>query len=592
MHQPRLLVLPIQHNVNMISFLLRMKRILLIIAAAFCLLPSAQARGIVGKWYCSKAFFDSLGLGVMRYYPNIKGYYKFKKDGTFNVRIDGNRLSERSSEANHVFAKKNPRWMKGNAKYQTLLIKVRGLYRFEGNRITAKVDTNDVYVDIDTGLDYPDEPGASASWNEFYFKNSKRNIYEVAEQHAVKQAKVIKGGNMHIWQWKELPVTVTKDTLWIGGAMAFTKKKMKVENRYRVVTDSMHLTCDRIPTMEAHSAKEKLRKGKGSAKQRLRAVETLKDVLKHDSCAYWAYYIGAAYADGRMGKADSANALLYLGMAARVGYGKAYNVMGRMYKDGRGGVGQNFEKAYQYFCKGADCEDRECMYYKGYMQTKGLGCKQSYEEAVRSLLPAANWPDAKSLFMLGVFLRNGYGLERDLPLAAYCLKRAARMRCKEASDELKRLHEETYMHAVYADSAEYSFIPDSLPAVKPTVGGAALAEGHYSGFVVTYDWSGKYILGEQPFAMTVSSVGGELSGELSIDSVDTAYRGSLFGCRLVFASGGVTLPERYERGGKMDYRLDSMVLDVADGKVTGRLNLYSTKLKEPGRPMYFELRRE
>ena len=166
------------------------------------------------------------------------------------------------------------------------------------------------------------------------------------------------------------------------------------------------------------------------------------------------------------------------------------------------------------------------------------------------------------------------------------------MGSRDARDELARPHEETYMHAVYADSAEYSFIPDSLPAVKPTVGGAALAEGHYSGFVVTYDWSGKYILGEQPFAMTVSSVGGELSGELSIDSVDTAYCGSLSGGRLVFASGGVTLPERYERGGKMDYRLDSMVLDVGDGKVTGRLNLYSTKLKEPGRPMYFELRRE
>lgn len=569
-----------------------MKRFLFIITVVFCLLPSAQAHGIEGKWYCSKAFLDSLGLGVIRYYPNIKGYYKFKKDGTFNVRIDGNMLSERSSEAIHVFAKRNPRWMKGNAKYKTLLIKVKGRYRLDGDRITARVDTNDVYVSIDTGLDYPDEPDAWTSWREFYFKNSKRNMYEVAEEHAAKQAKAIKRGMVHVWQWKELPVKVTEDTLLVGGTLAFTKKKMKVENRYRVVTDSMHLTCERIPTMEAHGAKERLRKGKGSAKQRLRDVKTLQDALKQDSCAYWAYFIGAAYADGMMGKADSASALYYLGLAARVGYGKAYNVLGRMYKDGRGGVGQNLEKAFLYFSKGAECEDRECLYYKGYMLAKGLGCKQNYGEAVRSLLPAANWPDAKSLFMLGVFLRNGYGVERDLPLSAYCLKRAAKMRCKEASDELKRQHEETYMHAVYADGAEYSFIPDSMPAIKPSVGSAVLAAGHYRGFMVTYDWSGKYILSEQPLAMTVSGTGGELTGELTIASVATAYSGSLSGGKLVFSAGGVTLTERYERSGKVDYRLGSMVLDATDGKVCGRLNLYSPDQKEPGRPMYFELRLE
>ena len=82
------------------------------------------------------------------------------------------------------------------------------------------------------------------------------------------------------------------------------------------------------------------------------------------------------------------------------------------------------------------------------------------------------------------------------------------MGSRDARDELARPHEETYMHAVYADSAEYSFIPDSLPAVKPTVGGASLAAGHYSGFVVTYDWSGKYILGEQPLAQEFGGIPG------------------------------------------------------------------------------------
>ena len=567
----------------MISFLLRMKRILLIIAAAFCLLPSAQARGIEGKWYCSKAFFDSLGVTL---YSKIKGYYKFKADGTFSVRINGEIQSSPSSEYFTVGVRKNPKWMKDNARFQTLLMKVKGIYSIEGNKITTKVDSDDVFVYIDTGLDYPEDTGIWVSRAEISWKNLRRVGYENAEYHAGVHARTIKREKMSVWNWDAVPITVAGDSLQVGGTFCFYRSRRKAASSLK-----RRQEYESVNFMSLISARKAILKRTSSKRKTRWALRTLRQAVEEDKSASAMEALGLAYIGGIGVECDTAKAVALLEEAGRLGVKDAYHALGMIYKYGEGGLRQDFRRAYGYFCTGAERGSVRCIYAKGFMLYKGLGCRQDYQQAALTFLPAANSRDENSWYMLALCSRNGYGLEKDSAAAAFCLKRAARMGSRDARDELARLHEETYMHAVYADSAEYSFIPDSLPAVKPTVGGAALAEGHYSGFVVTYDWSGKYILGEQPFAMTVSSVGGELSGELSIDSVDTAYRGSLFGCRLVFASGGVTLPERYERGGKMDYRLDSMVLDVGDGKVTGRLNLYSTKLKEPGRPMYFELRR-
>ena len=562
-----------------------MKRILLIIAAAFCLLPSAQARGIVGKWYCSKAFFDS--LGVLRY-PKLKGYFKFEDDGTFEVKINGELQTSRpGGYYGTMRVNDSPEWMQSSPSYQTLLVKVRGKYSVNNSTITTKVDPNDVYVDVDTDRDYPDEPGTWASRAEISWKNRERWSFESSESRAMTHENTIKREKIGVWNWDAVPITVAGDSLQVGGTFCFYRSRRKAASSLK-----RRQEYESVNFMSLISARKAILKRTSSKRKTRWALRTLRQAVEEDKSASAMEALGLAYIGGIGVECDTAKAVALLEEAGRLGVKDAYHALGMIYKYGEGGLRQDFRRAYGYFCTGAERGSVRCIYAKGFMLYKGLGCRQDYQQAALTFLPAANSRDENSWYMLALCSRNGYGLEKDSAAAAFCLKRAARMGSRDARDELARPHEETYMHAVYADSAEYSFIPDSLPAVKPTVGGAALAEGHYSGFVVTYDWSGKYILGEQPLAMTVSSVGGELSGELSIDSVDTAYCGSLSGGRLVFASGGVTLPERYERGGKMDYRLDSMVLDVADDKVTGRLNLYSTKLKEPGRPMYFELRRE
>ena len=557
---------------------------------ALCLFPLAQAKGIVGKWYCSQAFLDSLGLSY--YYGDLDGYYKFGKDGMFTVRISGESVSQSSSEATAVGAFKTPKWMRQNAKYQTLLIKVEGEYRFDGGTITTAVDTGDVYVYINTGLEYPEDPDAGASRAEFYWKNTMRNLFDLAERHAAIQAQTIKHEKMRIWTWDNLPVTLKDGVMLVGDLMRFTRKKEKRSGQDESFDSTRPHRYSRIGNKAtARSARKILDDRKSSEKDRTWAVKVLEKTVKEDSSAYWMFHLGLAYISENSVKRDTAKAVMLLEKAGQTGFGEAYKVLGDMYRNGNGGVCQDFRKAYYYYSKGAEVQDKGCMYYKGYMLTKGLGCKQSYEDAVQAFLPAANWPDAKSLYMIGVFLRNGYGLVKDLPLASNSLKRAARMHCKEAKEELARPHEETYMHETYLDDERYSFIPDTMPDVRPSATDGILTGGSYSGFIVTYDWSGKYILDEQPLSMTVNRADGELSGTLTVGKDEVPYRGTLSGGRLVFSDGNVILPERYVRGGKMDYELDSMALDATDGKIRGRLNLYSAKLKEPGRPMYMELRR-
>ena len=549
-----------------------MKKLLFIAVSVFCLLPLAQARGIIGKWYCPRAFFDSLGVSV---YPKLNGYYKFEGDGTFTVKISGEMQSSPSSEYFTTGAMKNPKWMKDNAHFQTLLIKVKGLYAVYGNTITTTVDSADVYVYIDTGLEYPEDTGIWVSRDELFWRNLEITTYDIFESHAEVHSRTLKREKMGVWRWNAVPFSVTHDCLQVGERFKFTKKRVK----------SKRIKMDMARTF--------IMERKKSARRKKWVPELMAEAVARDSLGIDLYCLGLVYMYGLGVECDSAKAVELLEKAAKRGYKHAYHGLGMMYKQGLCGVSQDFGKAYDYFYEGADRNNGNCLYELGNLLYKGLGCRQNYRYAIRAFLPAAEFPhkDARALYFLGVCCRNGYGVKRDSALAFKCLDCSSQLGYREAKEEMKRKQGEAYMHAVYANDARYSFVPDSLPDVRPSAADGILTDGSYSGFIVTYDWSGKYILDEQPLSMTVGRAGGELSGTLTVGKDEVPYRGTLSGGRLVFSDGNVTLPERYVRGGKMDYELDSMALDATGGKIGGRLNLYSAKLKEPGRPMYMELRR-
>lgn len=566
-----------------------MKKLILAALVLFSLFQSVQARGIVGKWYCTNAFLDSLGQAY--YFDDINGSIEFKEDGRFTLLIDGSQLVSRSSSAAGK-AWGTPSYMKRKkAIYRNLYVKVAGRYQVHDGRITTTVSPKDVVCFVSSGRESPKLADMDDSELEARWKQHRQLVYEQAETNSERQANTIKTEKEYLWVWNNEPIVITADSISVGDWKVFTSKRGVGWGEYMAQYWKKPHKYAKVLNKTAGRAIEIIQHPKDyTDKKHSWALRTLSDITAGDSVSYYLFYLGLAYLDGIGVASDVDKAVTLLEKAGQAGYDRAYNVLGNMYKQGGNGVRQDFRKAYRYYCTGAERGHNMCIYYKGLMQYKGLGCQQDYKEAAMTFLTSANDRDANSLYMLGLCSRNGYGLAKDSAAALFCLQRAARMHCPEASEELMRPHEETYMHDVYATAPGYSYIPDSLPDVRPSAVAVDLPAGDYRGFIVTYDWSGKYILDERPFAMTLNGVtGGGLSGTLTVGDESAKFCGTLSGGRLVFTEGGLTMPDRYVRGGKQYYDFGDIALEAFDGKVRGRLSLKSRSRKEPGNPMYFEL---
>lgn len=566
-----------------------MKKLILAALVLFSLFQSAQARGIVGKWYCTNAFLDSLGQAY--YFDDINGSIEFKEDGRFTLLIDGSQLVSRSSSAAGK-AWGTPSYMKRKkAIYRNLYVKVAGRYQVHDGRITTTVSPKDVVCFVSSGRESPKLADMDDSELEARWKQHRQLVYEQAETNSERQANTIKTEKEYLWVWNNEPIVITADSISVGDWKVFTSKRGVGWGEYMAQYWKKPHKYAKVLNKTAGRAIEIIQHPKDyTEKKHSWALRTLSDITAGDSVSYYLFYLGLAYLDGIGVASDVDKAVTLLEKAGQAGYDRAYNVLGNMYKQGGNGVRQDFRKAYRYYCTGAERGHNMCIYYKGLMQYKGLGCRQDYKEAAMTFLTSANDRDANSLYMLGLCSRNGYGLAKDSAAALFCLQRAARMHCPEASEELMHPHEETYMHDVYATAPGYSYIPDSLPDVRPSAVAVDLPAGDYRGFIVTYDWSGKYILDERPFAMTLNGVtGGGFSGTLTVGDESAKFCGTLSGGRLVFTEGGLTMPDRYVRGGKQYYDLGDMALEACGGKVRGRLSLKSRSRKEPGNPMYFEL---
>ena len=109
-------------------------------------------------------------------------------------------------------------------------------------------------------------------------------------------------------------------------------------------------------------------------------------------------------------------------------------------------------------------------------------------------------------------------------------------------------------------------------------------------FLVMYDWSGRFILGEKPVTLSMVNDGKNMSGTLTLAADTVPFRASVMADgKIYFTDGGVKLNERYTVGSKVPYRMDTAELDVWQDRIAGRLALYSLKHNEPERPMYIEL---
>ena len=127
--------------------------------------------------------------------------------------------------------------------------------------------------------------------------------------------------------------------------------------------------------------------------------------------------------------------------SAGEGEGSKYGqrTLGRLYREGEGGVAQDRAEAVaQYRLAAAQGYD-EAQNDLGFMYGEGYGVAQDYAEALRWYKLAAAQGRGMALDNVGLYYEHGGGVAADRAEAIRWYKRAAAAGWHQAADALKRL---------------------------------------------------------------------------------------------------------------------------------------------------------
>ena len=174
-----------------------MKNALLIVAMMFGLLQPGRASGVVGKWYCSQAFLDSLYLSAVC--NEYKGIFEFRNDGTFRLNVSGSTAAGRR-HVSTVRGKRSGR-QAGTVGGGTIYIRLRGRYSVAGGVITTEVDPGSVKCYSNSGLDNPDMSDETMSNAELRYMEYQAGRYEEAEKRLAEYTQFVVDSKRYMWEW-------------------------------------------------------------------------------------------------------------------------------------------------------------------------------------------------------------------------------------------------------------------------------------------------------------------------------------------------------------------------------------------------------
>ncbi|MFL0116898.1 T9SS type A sorting domain-containing protein [Tenacibaculum maritimum] len=176
--------------------------------------------------------------------------------------------------------------------------------------------------------------------------------------------------------------------------------------------------------------------------------------------------------------------------SAEQGNAIAAGDLGALYKYGKG-CDLNFTKAKQWFKKAAEAGNGKAIYSLGYLSLKGLGnIEQDYQQAIY-WFEKSNYPMAK--YWLGVCYRYGYGVEKDISKANQYLGTNFEDQVIDTSSAENTTNDSgiTYQEIENND--------DSNETVENITESDVF--GKWSGVLLKYDWSGKYIEKKVPIVI-------------------------------------------------------------------------------------------
>ncbi|HTO34258.1 MAG TPA: caspase family protein [Pararhizobium sp.] len=151
--------------------------------------------------------------------------------------------------------------------------------------------------------------------------------------------------------------------------------------------------------------------------------------------------LGWLYREGYGGvQQDYAEALKWYQASANQGYANAMATLGWFYREGNG-IPKDFNQSLAWYQKAAEGGDANAMSSLGWAYQNGLGTTQDYAEAKKWYEKAANVGDAYSMALLGWFYDVGNGVSQDYAQARNWYEMAANAGSAYAMGNLSRLYD-------------------------------------------------------------------------------------------------------------------------------------------------------
>jgi len=270
------------------------------------------------------------------------------------------------------------------------------------------------------------------------------------------------------------------------------------------------------------------------------------------------------------------------------------------YKEGKG-VPIDYQKAFNYFERAANLGDSQSVYAIGYMHYKGLGCRQDYALAARLFAQGAYGGRDNSMYFYGLAWRNGYGLSQNEDSAQYWLKKSAALGYKQAILELKsKAPENSNAQAQQlVQKIRNAALPEQIPLnqfipIRPKAPDSTVIAGDYEGYVIQYDWSGKYPVSTKKLNLFLEQGQTNLTGKWLEEGADSVtVQVALQKDSLVFNGTSYKRKDHYslDRGIEYDFQNATLNLVRKEDSVylAGNIYMFSPDRKEPSKPLLVAL---
>lgn len=304
--------------------------------------------------------------------------------------------------------------------------------------------------------------------------------------------------------------------------------------------------------------------------------------------------IGDIYLAGLGTKKNLDSALFWYRKSIDHGNISVYNTIGNIYKNGIL-TQQNFERAVYFFQKGANLNENECIFMLAYMNYKGLGTKQNYSVAFNLFNRLVNIGDTKSMYFLGLCLKNGYGTDVDVEGANYWLLKASKAGDHQSRKELAEPQPENISSV--SDILQQQLTQIKSSNEKFTASSSNNYQGKYSGYVVYYDWSGKFVHEIIPLALDIKKSGSGYEGTWKEGNNSSTtikiYPGEN---QFKFDKSSLLVKNNHYSGRYPEiWKFNNAYLNMSfyndSIQLSGSVNFYSVKRKEPGKPVQIFLKK-